>query len=119
MGIHQNNTTGAVKECRYIKTNGLKCQSPAMRGSAFCYFHGRTRITVSPGQKREKPLQLPPLRNAASIHAALNQVMQALGSGNIGAKRAGNLLYALQMAQQTVSSLPVSQFPPRRPPSDR
>jgi hypothetical protein len=26
------------KEYRHIKSNGLKCKSPAMRGSAFCYL---------------------------------------------------------------------------------
>ena len=34
------------KECRFIKANGLKCQSPALRGSPFCYFHSRTRVVV-------------------------------------------------------------------------
>jgi hypothetical protein len=89
-------------ECRFIKSNGLKCQSPAMRGSQFCYFHGRTRIYVPRPRSREKSLELPPLQNQASIHAALNQVLQAIASGDLDSKRAGNLLYALQMAQQTV-----------------
>jgi hypothetical protein len=92
-------------ECRFIKSNGLKCQSPAMRGSQFCYFHGRTRICV-PRPRSRKPLQLPPLQNQASIHAALDQVLQALASGNLDTGRAGNLLYALQMAQQTVYAAP-------------
>jgi hypothetical protein len=63
-----------IKECRFIKTNGLKCHSPAMRSSCFCYFHGRTRICVSRAQKKDKPLQLPPLGSPGSILAALNQV---------------------------------------------
>ena len=100
MGVGNDKTTGACKyqECRFIKGNGLKCQSPAMRGSQFCYFHGRTRIYVPRPRSRE-PLQLPALQNRASIHAALNEVFQALASGNLDPKRAGNLLQALQMAQ--------------------
>jgi len=89
-----------LKECRYIKTNGLKCQSPAMRDSQFCYFHGRRRIYVSsrPASTNQK-LKLPPLNDSASIRAALGKVIRALAAGRIDAKRAGNLLYALQMAR--------------------
>jgi hypothetical protein len=107
MGVGKKLTAGACMytECRFIKSNGLKCQSPAMRGSQFCYFHGRTRIYV-PRPRSRKPLQLPPLQNQASIHAALDQVLQALASGNLDTRRAGNLLYALQMAQQTVYAAP-------------
>jgi hypothetical protein len=35
-----------VKECRFIRANGLKCQSPALRGAHFCYFRARTRVIV-------------------------------------------------------------------------
>ena len=60
MEFGNDKTTGACKypECRFIKSNGLKCQSPAMRGSQFCYFHGRTRIYVQRPRSRE-PLRLP------------------------------------------------------------
>ena len=110
MGVGRDKATGACmyQECRFIKSNGLKCQSPAMRGSQFCYFHGRTRIYVPRPRSREKALELPPLQNQASIHAALNQVLQAIASGDLDSKRAGNLLYALQMAQQTVYAAPSS-----------
>lgn len=27
--------------CRHIKTNGLRCQSPALTGETFCFFHAR------------------------------------------------------------------------------
>jgi hypothetical protein len=116
MGVRKDKTTGACTftECRFIKSNGLKCQSPAMRGSQFCYFHGRTRIYVPRPRSRE-PIQLPPLQNQASIHAALDQVIQALASGNLDTKRAGSLFYALQMAQQTVHAAPYSPPVPQPP----
>jgi hypothetical protein len=28
--------------CRHIRTNGRRCCSPALRTSAFCYFHGKS-----------------------------------------------------------------------------
>lgn len=31
----------AVPICRHLKTNGLRCQSPALNGEPFCYFHVR------------------------------------------------------------------------------
>jgi hypothetical protein len=43
MGVGKNKMTAArmYEECRFIKSNGLKCQSPAMRGCLFCYFHAQ------------------------------------------------------------------------------
>ena len=91
-GNDKDRRIGVYTECRLIKTNGLKCHSPAMRGSASCYFHGRTRIYVARPRSREKALRVPPLQDEASIHAALNEILQALASGNVDTKRAGNLL---------------------------
>ena len=31
----------AIPICRHLKTNGLRCQSPALNGEPFCYFHLR------------------------------------------------------------------------------
>jgi hypothetical protein len=100
-----------IPECRHIKTNGLKCHSPAMRGSAFCYFHGRTRLLAPRGRKKDKPLQFPLLTDSASILRALNEVLQALASRKIDTDRAGKLFYALQMAQQAVLAVPDPQPP--------
>jgi hypothetical protein len=118
MSVGNEKTTGACKyqECRFIKSNGLKCQSPAMRGSQFCYFHGRTRIYVARPRARE-PLQLPALQDLAAIHVALNEVFQALASGNLDTKRAANLFQALQMARQTVHAAPSSPPAPQPPPT--
>jgi len=43
MGVGKDKTTAACMytECRFIKSNGLKCQSPPMRGCLFCYFLAR------------------------------------------------------------------------------
>ena len=107
MRVGKARNAGMVSECRHVKTNGLKCQSPAMRGSQFCYFHSRTRIYAPRPRSRDKVLKLPPLQNSASISAALNEIMQALARGTIDTKRAGSLLYALQMAQQNLPAAPL------------
>ena len=63
MGVGKDKMTAArmYEECCFIKSNGLKCQSPAMRGSQFRYFHGRTRIYV-PRPRSSEPLQVPTLQ---------------------------------------------------------
>jgi len=89
-----------VPECRFIKANGLKCQSPALRGSAFCYFHARNRV-VAPRRRRcfqEALLELPALKSRNAVLAAIGEIVQGVASNSISPKRAGSLLYALQMA---------------------
>lgn len=98
------------KECRFIKANGLKCQSPALRGAQFCYFHARTRVVV-PRRRcfAEKPFELTPPKNVEAFRAALSQILNALASSSISPKRAGTLLYGLQLAQTTIECQPVDQ----------
>ena len=94
--------TKTVKECRHIKANGLKCHSPALRGFPYCYFHSRSRY-LAPARKpsADQPLELPRLESYADVGSALNQILQALASSRISTKRAGLLLYNLQLASQS------------------
>ena len=96
------------KDCRFIKANGLKCKSPAMRGSPFCYFHARTRVVVPrrPRGPKEEPVNLPVLSDGSGVLAVLNEILQALASNRISPKRAGSLLYALQMARPNLETTP-------------
>ena len=98
-----------LKECRHIKPNGLKCGSPALGGSPFCYFHAR----MSPPAPRRKPqadepLQLPLLESPDDIHSALIEIFDALASSRISPKRAGTLLYSLQLAEKTMMARSLS-----------
>jgi len=89
-----------VSECRFIKSNGLKCQSVAMRGSPFCYHHARFR--VSPRRKRrnnEAVLELPSLDSPSAVLPFIDQVIQAIASNSISPRRASSLLYSLQIAR--------------------
>jgi hypothetical protein len=104
-----------LKECRRIKANGIKCQSPAMRGSPFCYFHARVRVYV-PARKPSggEPLELPPLDNSAEIHAALHAVLEGLASSRVKPSAAGKLLYGLQLAQKSLEQRPFPTSTPTR-----
>jgi hypothetical protein len=91
-----------VNECRFIKANGIKCQSPALRGFPFCYFHSRSRYPA-PRRKptADQPIELPHLENSADIGPALAEIFQALASSRISTKRAGMLLYNLQLVSSS------------------
>ncbi len=72
-----------------------------MRGTRYCYSH---RLQQARGARknaeraRQRWFESVPLQDAASVQRALGQVMTRLLSGNIGHKRAGQLLYRLQTA---------------------
>lgn len=85
------------KECRHVMPSGLRCQSPAMRGSDFCYFHGRA-LRPAKSAPREARIGVPSSLDSAGIQKALNATLQALGSGLISSRRASALLYGLQLA---------------------
>ena len=92
-----------VYECRHIMHNGEKCHSPALRATPYCYYHTRLhRFTAKPPIGVMGNLHLPVLEDRSAILLALAQVFGALTSSNIDAKRAGLLLYGLQIASQNV-----------------
>jgi hypothetical protein len=102
-----------VPRCHYIKTNGTRCGSPALRDQKFCYFHQRwqqQRINLRHYPGEESYLELPVLEDADSIQMALTQVMRLVLSQKINPKEAGLLLYALQIAS---ANLKRTEFQPR------
>jgi len=88
--------------CRHIKTNGLRCQSPALSGSAYCYFHSRAHTMAKAKTSEWDDIKLPMLDDSASIQVAISQIVAAFLSSRIDARRTGLLLYALQIASQNI-----------------
>jgi hypothetical protein len=106
--------------CRHIKTNGLQCQSPALRHTEFCYFHygllkrhtgfrhtETTSATLIPG----KHIQLSPLEDRESVQLAISTVVNALATGQIETQRATAILYGLQLASHNASHLNTEPSP--------
>ena len=116
--------------CRHIKTNGHRCQSPAITGSVFCYFHRNLRrghdaaSTAKAAPLRpetvqyllengQNPAQLatspaysfPPLEDAESIQLAISRLFAAIAASQIDPVQARSLLYALQIASCNVRAL--------------
>lgn len=90
------------KECRHIKSDGTKCQSHALTGKPFCYFHTRLHGLASKPSTVFDTIEIPVLEDRSAIQLALSQVLSALGSSRLDAKRAGLYLYGLQIASQNV-----------------
>lgn len=104
----------SIARCQHIKINGTQCGSPALRGGKLCYFHKKwrdTRVNLNPRPRRRPraSFDLPVLEDANSVQIALMRVMRLIASGQIEAKAAGLLLYALQTAS---SNLRHTKFEP-------
>jgi hypothetical protein len=98
--------TYPVERCQHIKVNGDRCGSPALRDRKFCHFHDRcspvqvdvsTSATVPPA-----PFFLPVLEDAPSIRLAIAQICEHLLHRRLDAKKAGVLLYAMQVASSNL-----------------
>ena len=95
-------------ECRHIKSSGSKCAAPALRNMPYCYFHMRLH-RMKHGRKADPAaaasdvaIDLPLLEDRSAIQLALTQVLQDLGAKRLDPRRAGHLLYGLQIASQIV-----------------
>src|SRR2546427_2822502 len=92
-----------IPRCRHIKTNGMQCESPALRRNRFCYFHKKwhdQRVVINSARARRTraALDLPILEDADSVQVGLMQVMRLTLTGQLDSKTAGLMLYALQTA---------------------
>jgi len=81
------------KECRHIKDDGQRCHAAALSGKPYCFFH----MKFDRMHKRDTP-QIPPLEDSTSILLAIGQVIRALNYETMDCKRAGLMLYGLQIA---------------------
>jgi hypothetical protein len=83
--------------CTHIKVTGVRCNSPALRGEQFCYFHQNAHRGVRrPKQSRLHPIAL--IEDEESIQYALMEVINALMRNTIDVKRATLIIRALHIA---------------------
>ncbi len=93
--------------CRHIMPNGDRCRAAALSATYFCYFH--TRLHRKPDghtSKFEESVTIPILEDRCAIQVALSNVLNALGSSKLDARKAGVFLYGLQIASQNVERQP-------------
>jgi hypothetical protein len=82
--------------CEKVREDGTVCGSPQMKGYRYCYTHERMLQTQS------QKLDLPALDDANGIQMAIMRVQKALIDDEITEKKAGLLLYSLQMASSNL-----------------
>jgi hypothetical protein len=87
-----------------------RCGSPALRGQQYCYHHHPTRARVaSPSERRARRIarqsfNLPVPANQFELQITLNEIVQRLAANQIDSRRAGLLLFALQISAANLSS---------------
>jgi hypothetical protein len=95
-------------ECRHIMPSGVKCHAIALKGKPYCYAHTRLhRFTAAPPSDPMDTIQLGVLEDRHAILIAIAKVTDALCSGRLDTRRAGILLYSIQLATQNVDKSPV------------
>ena len=82
--------------CRWVKQDGTSCGSPQMRSHIYCYAHRQMM------EARALALQLPAAEDANSIQVGLMRIQKALIDDTISTKKAGLLLYSMQLAMTNV-----------------
>ena len=89
----------SAPRCTYIRVTGHACQSPALKGKNFCYFHERVvRGVATPIASRISPTFI--LENRESIQYALMEIMNSIANGTLDHKTASLLLRALNIAER-------------------
>src|SRR5208337_3741689 len=97
------------ERCQHIKMNGDRCRASALRDRKFCRFHcscSDVEVDVSTSAAvPAAPFFLPVLEDAASIQLAITQVCEHLLERRLDPKKAGVLLYAMQVASSNLGRL--------------
>jgi len=90
-----------IRRCQHIKTNGTQCGSPALRDGKFCYHHQECRperVTVKGRDGKTSEVLVPLFEDTHSIQTMVRQVVMLMLEDKIDDKKAGRVMYALQIA---------------------
>ena len=92
-GLRQAND---APRCRWVRQDGTSCGSPQMRSHIYCYAHRQMM------EARALMLRLPAAEDANAIQVGLMRIQKALIDDTISTKKAGLLLYSMQLAMTNV-----------------
>jgi hypothetical protein len=82
--------------CQWVRQDGTSCRSPQMKQHIYCFAH------MQMAQARELMLRLPPPEDANAIQVGLMRIQKAVIEDTISMKKAGLLLYSMQLALTNV-----------------
>src|SRR5580765_4056698 len=121
-GVKRQITEGATKEdkvyqklkqrlkmadmaprCQWVRQDGTSCGSPQMKQHIYCFAH------MQMAEARTLMLMLPVAEDANAIQIGLMQIQKALIEDRISMKKAGLLLYSMQLALTNVGQTTFGQ----------
>ena len=104
--LRQNlNQADAGPRCCWIKEDGTPCRSPKMRTNDYCFAH------MQMSEAKPKKFRLPAAEDANGIQMAIMEVQRALIDDEISEKKAGLLLYSLQIASANLERTTFGENP--------
>ena len=99
----------AAPRCRWVRTDGTTCASPQMKRHIYCFAHKQM------AEAQALALMLPALEDANAIQVGLMRIQKALIDDTISTKKAGLLLYSMQLALQNVGQVTFGQAKAEEP----
>jgi hypothetical protein len=89
--------------CQWVRQDGTSCGSPQMKQHIYCFAH------MQMAEARTLMLMLPVAEDANAIQIGLMQIQKALIEDRISMKKAGLLLYSMQLALTNVGQTTFGQ----------
>lgn len=116
--LHNNDNPASKHQCHHIFPDNHRCGSPRMRNEQFCYFHhDYRRPVVAPQERyaRTSSFSLFTPSSHEAIEESLGELLSRIAANHIDARRAGLLLYGLQIAATNLRSTQRIQATPTGP----
>jgi DNA-binding MarR family transcriptional regulator len=89
--------------CQWVRQDGTSCRSPQMKQHIYCFAHKQM------AQARTLMLMLPAAEDANAIQVGLMRIQKAVIEDTISMKKAGLLLYSMQLALTNVGQTTFGQ----------
>ena len=89
--------------CQWVRQDGTSCGSPQMKQHIYCFAH------MQMAEARSLMLMLPAPEDANAIQMGLMRIQKALIEDRISTKKAGLLLYSMQLALTNVGQTTFGQ----------
>ena len=89
--------------CQWVRQDGTSCGSPQMKQHIYCFAH------MQMAEARDLMLKLPPPEDANAIQVGLMRIQKAVIEDTISMKKAGLLLYSMQLALTNVGQTTFGQ----------